>query len=202
MTNEYRVVPVEPTEEMLTKFGDNCDGLDLEGAKQQWAALLAAATETNFKGLPSRDAYVARKVWEVVTRLQAEVETLKTIKARSNETICAVVKERDALKAELEEVKTDFDKAAEIISGLQSKLNSLRKALADTESDVETIAEHNIELQSELTKAREVLTESLSIMQAILDDVIKMGAVSPRTFFRIHTVLAHQSAPAAKDSSE
>lgn len=43
MSKEWKLVPVEPTEEMLRAHGCNFDGLDDDQARAEWAALLAAA---------------------------------------------------------------------------------------------------------------------------------------------------------------
>lgn len=219
MTTEWKLVPVEPTEEMLMAFDENCDGLDPEIAQSQWQKILAAAPVPSAGAVEVNHQYLCKGLYERWMPLQeSEVEDAKREGFQVRELVdrahvTRLTAENARLQAELKEalhtsVKEDvFDVVCKERDALKAEVERMQlqqfawlwthcRAIGMTEKSLSGTMEHDIAhfiitLQSELTKARELTSE--------LRTSHKLGVVvDEKVLYRLERLLANQSAPAAK----
>lgn len=217
MSNEWKMVPVEPTDEMLIA-GHNCG---IAAPETFWSEMLAVSPmppagdvevlieslerfesegEDFVKLLDVRD--VTALIRAHVTRLTAELAQMTTFRDNAAKHIerirgecTATEKERDGLLAEL------CARAGQIGS-LAGERDALQSELTKASTFIKVLREQNeefgqlIELQqSELTKARELLSQFHDVAYGgFMDDDHLL-----RTRRDLDAFLAHQSAPAAKN---
>lgn len=184
MTTEWKLVPVEPTDDMIVAFAeawyskrqciDDPDMLDAYSAMLAAAPVPPAGGEVEAQMLEEMyrrfGAGKQADDWLCVDDTQLGVEFCADFMRPH---VTRLTAERDALKAEVE-TERKFRLSAEGGWREANRVIGMQRAKLD-------------EQESELTKARELLTEASG--KLYVDTQLKL---------RIAHFLAHQSAPAAK----
>lgn len=179
MSQEWKLVPVEPTAVMISE-GDRRFSFGVDkiyatmiaaapvppaGGEVEVLACLTSGGKALYFPCPNiewRDGDIELVDRDHVTRLQADCEALAIMHTQAQVKWCA---ERDALKAEVKR---------------------LHGRLREEQTYVSELAAEHTAMESELTKARELLTH------------IRDTTAGYAHREKIDLLIAHQSAPAAK----
>ena len=178
MSQEWKLVPVEPTGEMLSEI-HLLESFTGQALTARYKAMLAAAPVPPAGDLPERMDAPSRDEYELECYWAAAMEQAKA----HNDCLDACLPIIARLQAENAALQQRLNVADQRVDQLQSESFEALYNAAIEERDA---------AQSELTKARELLKECV--------DCVRYGDefdLPVTTMKRVDDLLAHQSAPAA-----
>lgn len=189
MSKEWKLVPVEPTDEMKEAGAPSCEYTGTVCAALCYEAMIAAAPnhigDATGMVAPVVDHQPVRNASEVAYNLQAELQAAKRDAHNSEVAYKAAIEKQDELRAtieqqaaEIERIKKISDNYCALGMDANQEIFRLRSQLADAAQSLETISLQagRDEFMKDMTQIRGYANSRARVAQGALSDSVEPAA--------------------------